>query len=252
MIDESVEGFVVSGETLWSTRRKIISTCVTPILQKRIEDKNKALSNPSVVKKGNSNDPEGNIILTSVTIAISVLAIRLGGRVFLMQMLGLDGLIDHDNIRQIDEFIAVFQSLDPSVSLLAFGLAWFFAKALCIDAIGVALALSSGILFQGLLPGVLASVSCSTFGSFGVFLLSRYFLRDRARQEIEKRPALRAIDRACSTKGFQTVFTLRLSPILPIPIGAYNYLYGASSVPVFDFLTGTALGAIKPYLLGNE
>jgi uncharacterized membrane protein YdjX (TVP38/TMEM64 family) len=156
-----------------------------------------------------------------------------------------------ENVKQFDDFISFFQSLDQNQSYLIFLFAWFAAKALCIDFAGIALAFSSGILFHGLVPGVIASVSCSSLGCLGVFLISRYLLRDRAREQIDKRPILRAIDRACSTKGFQTVFTLRLSPVLPIPIGAYNYIYGASSVSVIDFLAGTSLGAIKPYLLGQ-
>jgi hypothetical protein len=36
--------------------------------------------------------------------------------------------------------------------------------------------------------------------------------------------------------------------VLPIPIGAYNYIYGASSVSAVNFLLGITLGSIKPYL----
>jgi len=50
-------------------------------------------------------------------------------------------------------------------------------------------------------------------------------------------------------QGFKTVFVLRLSPVLPIPIAAYSYLYGATSLSVPDFLLGTALGSVKPYAL---
>lgn len=44
--------------------------------------------------------------------------------------------------------------------------------------------------------------------------------------QLEKRPALRALERVVSDEGFKTVVTLRLAPVLPIPLGAYNY--GAS------------------------
>ena len=37
--------------------------------------------------------------------------------------------------------------------------------------------------------------------------------------------------------------------MLPIPIGAYNYLYALSSVRLRDFVAGMALGSIKPYAL---
>lgn len=45
------------------------------------------------------------------------------------------------------------------------------------------------------------------------------------------------------------MLTLRLSPLLPIPIAAYNYLYAVLSVTPFEFFAGITLGSIKPYLL---
>lgn len=45
------------------------------------------------------------------------------------------------------------------------------------------------------------------------------------------------------------MFALRLSPLLPIPIGGYTYLYAMASVKLRDFMAGMALGSIKPYAL---
>jgi uncharacterized membrane protein YdjX (TVP38/TMEM64 family) len=84
-----------------------------------------------------------------------------------------------------------------------------------------------------------------------IHCLCRYFLREKSEKEIARRPAYRAVDRACAKEGFKTVFTLRLSPLLPIPIGAYNYLYGATSVSPLDFIAGISLGSVKPYLLDS-
>jgi hypothetical protein len=47
------------------------------------------------------------------------------------------------------------------------------------------------------------------------------------------------------------VLTLRLAPLLPIPLGAYNYVYGITTLSVTDFAAGTFLGSIKPYLLDS-
>lgn len=48
----------------------------------------------------------------------------------------------------------------------------------------------------------------------------------------------------------KTVFTARLAPLLPIPIGGYNYIYGGlTSIRYADFALGTWLGGLKPYLL---
>jgi hypothetical protein len=38
---------------------------------------------------------------------------------------------------------------------------------------------------------------------------------------------------------------------LPIPIGFYNYIYGVTNVPYFDFAGGIFLGSLKPYLLDS-
>ena len=51
--------------------------------------------------------------------------------------------------------------------------------------------------------------------------------------------------------GLKAILTLRLAPILPIPIGLYNYVYGVTNVPYFDFAGGIFLGSLKPYLLDS-
>jgi hypothetical protein len=45
--------------------------------------------------------------------------------------------------------------------------------------------------------------------------------------------------------------TLRLAPVLPIPLGIYNYVYGVTNVPYLDFAGGIFLGSLKPYLLDS-
>ena len=79
----------------------------------------------------------------------------------------------------------------------------------------------------------------------------RYAFRERAREEIAKRPSWRAIERTIAKDGLKTVFVLRLSPLLPIPIGAYNYLYGAMPVTVSDFIIGLSAASVKPYFLDS-
>lgn len=64
-------------------------------------------------------------------------------------------------------------------------------------------------------------------------------------------PSLRGIEKVVAKDGIKAVLTLRLAPILPIPIGAYNYVYGVTNVPYVDFACGIFLGSIKPYLLDS-
>lgn len=42
-----------------------------------------------------------------------------------------------------------------------------------------------------------------------------------------------------------------MSPLLPIPVGMYSYLYGATALKVKDFVAGMALGSLKPMALDS-
>lgn len=150
---------------------------------------------------------------------------------------------------QVDQALAYADELGPW-KLVAFAGAWCITKVACLDAIGVVLAVSSGILFGGVWQGGLASASCATLGSTIAFCLGRTVLKDRVAPEVEKRAALRAMERAVSNDGFKTVLTLRLAPLLPIPIGMYSYVYGAStSLAIPEFVAGTLVASLKPYTL---
>lgn len=91
----------------------------------------------------------------------------------------------------------------------------------------------------------------SYFVTDSQYKLFRYAFRERAREEIAKRPSWRAIERTIGKDGLKTVFVLRLSPLLPIPIGAYNYLYGAMPVTISDFIIGLSAASTKPYFLDS-
>ena len=62
---------------------------------------------------------------------------------------------------------------------------------------------------------------------------------------------LKGVEKAVVEDGLKTVFTLRLAPVVPIPIGAYAYIYGITALPAWEFFVGTLLGALKPYLLDS-
>ena len=121
-------------------------------------------------------------------------------------------------------------------------------KTFCIDALTILLAVSSGILFGGLWQGTLASVTSSTIASSLNFLAVRQFFGAKMQEYIQSRSSLRSLDQACAKDGFKTVLTLRLSPLIPIPIAAYSYLYGGTSISYAEFAAGLSLGSIKPYL----
>jgi uncharacterized membrane protein YdjX (TVP38/TMEM64 family) len=243
-------------DDVWSTRRKIVRTVVAPLIRQRraktvdAEPSTAMVETPVGLDKKPRSDNKSAFLISALLVAVSALILRFGGRFAFVQMLGLDFMSDSDIKRQVDDFITYFRGLDAWQYAAFFG-SWLVVKTLCIDALTIVLAVSSGVLFGGVLQGTVASVVCSSLASLACFLASRYVFREQAREQIQKRPVFRAVDRAVSKQGLKTVFTLRLSPLLPIPIAAYNYLYGASSVSIFDFIVGISLGSIKPYFLDS-
>jgi uncharacterized membrane protein YdjX (TVP38/TMEM64 family) len=143
--------------------------------------------------------------------------------------------------------------MDPLFRLALFSLAWTVIKVFCFDAGGVVLALTSGILFGGVFQGAVVSAFGATVGSSVAFTLAKLDtpIRAKALEVVEKNPSLKGIERVVAEDGLKAVLTLRLAPVLPIPIGLYNYVYGVTNVPYFDFAGGIFLGSLKPYLLDS-
>jgi len=231
-------------------RRKLIRSCLLEEAKKRAsEPKNE--DTLEEIKKDKDASLKLTLGVSAFFLAIGATVFRFGGRAAFVQLLGLDFMTNVDMKGQVDTLVDSFNNLGD-LKYVAFLFAWIIAKCVCIDFFTLVLALSSGVLFGGIGEGALASVTASSIASTVPFLFSRYSsFRKLAQIEINKRPTWRAVDKACSKDGFKTVFVLRLSPLLPIPIGMYNYLYGATSVSFSDFFLGLTLGSAKPYLLDS-
>ncbi|GMI31936.1 hypothetical protein TrRE_jg4234 [Triparma retinervis] len=68
----------------------------------------------------------------------------------------------------------------------------------------------------------------------------------------EANPVVKAVGKTVEQNPVKSVLVARLAPILPIPIGAYNYVYGGlTKLPIYKFATGIFLGGLKPYLLDS-
>lgn len=249
-----------NSQDIWTARRKIVRTVVAPQLKKAWKDEQELINNPELresaedLEEKNKKEQQATVVITAGMVAIAGVVLRIGGRGALVSALGLDFATDTETVQQIQSFVdAIGPDSLGAFSYLAFLGCWTIAKVFCIDAVTIILALSSGIVFGGVLPGTAVSVVCSTLASSVNFLLARTTLREKTQKIIAKKPAFRAVDRACSKEGngLRTVLILRLSPLLPIPVAAYPYLYGASSLSIFDFIVGTALGSIKPYALDS-
>jgi len=200
------------------------------------------------------SDSKAAITLTAFVVAAGAVTLRIGGRAALVSAVGLDFANDNPELKNnMDQFLNYASGLDQGLEALAFIAAWTVVKVFCFDAGGVVLALSAGILFGGVLQGALFSAFAATVASSIAYFLAKVDspFRNKALELLEEYPSLRGIEKVVAEDGLKAVLTLRLAPILPIPIGFYNYIYGVTNVPYFDFAGGIFLGSLKPYLLDS-
>jgi len=200
------------------------------------------------------SDSKAAITITAFVVAAGAVVLRIGGRAALVSAVGLDFANDNPELKaNMDQFLTYAAGLDQGLEALAFIAAWTLVKVLCFDAGGVVLALSAGILFGGVLQGALFSAFAATMGSSVAYFLAKVDspFRNKALDLLEEYPSLRGIEKVVAEDGLKAVLTLRLAPLLPIPIGFYNYIYGVTNVPYLDFAGGIFLGSLKPYLLDS-
>ena len=168
-------------EDIWTSRRKIIRSTLKPMVKRRIERDEKARQ----IKNGALNDSKEDVdestkkkkptglLVSAFFIAVSATVLRLGGRTAFVQMLGLDFVTGSGIKDQVNDFVTFFNSMGNTTQYAAIFFAWLVAKALCIDALTIVLALSSGVLFGGIFEGTAVSVICSSTASLCIFFLSR-------------------------------------------------------------------------------
>lgn len=235
---------------VWSNRRKQIRSTLKSAEKFRYE----RISTGDVPDPDNPEKDNSALVITAFVIAFGAVLLRVGGRAALVSTLGLDFAQDNPELQtQLDNFLQYTSNLPLGVELIAFTLAWTAVKVLCFDAGGIVLALSAGILFGGVFKGAVASAAAATIGSSVAFGLAKVDtpVRKKALEVLEEYPSLRGIEKVVAKDGIKAILTLRLAPVLPIPIGLYNYIYGVTNVPYFDFATGIFLGSLKPYLLDS-
>jgi uncharacterized membrane protein YdjX (TVP38/TMEM64 family) len=211
---------------------------------------------PELDDDGNpkQSDSKLAITVTAFAVAAGAVALRIGGRAALVSAVGLDFANDNPQLKeQLDNILNAAASMDPTTEAVLFVLAWTACKVFLFDAGGVALALSAGLLFGGVFQGALLSAFAATVGSSVCFVLAKLDtpVRQKAIEALEQNPSLRGIEKVVARDGFKAILVLRLAPILPVPLGLYNYIYAVTGVPFFDFAAGIFLGSLKPYLLDS-
>jgi len=200
------------------------------------------------------SDSKAALSIAAFFVAAGAVLLRVGGRAALVSTLGLDFANDNPELKEnLDTFLNYAASLDTTTEAALFILAWTAVKVFCFDAGGIVLAFASGILFGGVIQGAVFCALAATIGSSVAFGLAKLDtpVRTKALEIVEEYPYLRGIEKVVARDGLKAILVLRLSPILPIPIGMYNYVYGVTNVPFFDFAGGIFLGSMKPYLLDS-
>jgi uncharacterized membrane protein YdjX (TVP38/TMEM64 family) len=208
----------------------------------------------NLLDSSQAEDTKTALTLTAFVIAAGAVALRVGGRAALVSAVGLDFLSDSPELQQqLEQILSTAETMNPITKLLLFTAAWTAVKCLCIDAGGIVLALSSGILFGGVLQGAVLSAAAATVGSSVAFGLAKMDtpVRQKALQVLDEYPSLRGIEKVVAKDGLKAILTLRLAPVLPIPLGLYNYVYGVTNVGWVPFCGGIFLGSLKPYLLDS-
>ncbi|KAL9189607.1 hypothetical protein ACHAXT_009282 [Thalassiosira profunda] len=200
------------------------------------------------------SDAQSALTLTAFVVAGGAVLLRIGGRAALVSALGLDFATQNPELKDgLDSVLNYANTIGTESELALFILAWTAVKVLCFDAGGVVLALASGILFGGVWQGAVVSAFAATVGSSAAFGLAKLDtpVRKKALEVVEEYPSLRGIEKVVAKDGLKAILTLRLAPVLPIPIGLYNYVYGVTNVPYLQFAGGIFLGSLKPYLLDS-
>eukprot|EP00929_Paragymnodinium_shiwhaense_P054910 TRINITY_DN27521_c0_g1_i1.p1 TRINITY_DN27521_c0_g1~~TRINITY_DN27521_c0_g1_i1.p1 ORF type:complete len:563 (+),score=118.06 TRINITY_DN27521_c0_g1_i1:70-1758(+) len=188
-------------------------------------------------------------VTLSVVVVICAILFRVGGRALFMSFMGLDMIQDPELQANLNNVLAMTDSYDFLAKFLGVLLAWCAAKVVMLDFLLFPLAVANGIIFGGVVQGMLVSCSCGTIASSLSFFISRTFLAPNAQAQVDTSPGLRALEKAVTGQGARSVFTLRLAPILPIPIGGYAYLFGLTRIAWSDFALGTFTGSAKVYFL---
>mmetsp|Transcript_21350 Transcript_21350/g.50535 ORF Transcript_21350/g.50535 Transcript_21350/m.50535 type:complete len:615 (-) Transcript_21350:65-1909(-) len=253
--DEEREQIEEARVRIWNSRRGEVRS----MLKGAESLRNFRLANgfvPELDEDGNPSKSDGKtaVTLTAFAVAAGAIVLRVGGRAALVSAVGLDFVNDNPEMQeQINQVLQYAETIDPILKTGLFCLGWTFVKTLCFDAGGIVLAFASGILFGGVVQGAVMSALGATIGSSVAFALAKADtpVREKAIEIVEENPSLRGLEKVVAEEGLKAVLTFRLAPVLPIPLGMYNYVYGITNVRFVDFAGGIFLGSLKPYFLDS-
>jgi uncharacterized membrane protein YdjX (TVP38/TMEM64 family) len=106
--------------------------------------------------------------------------------------------------------------------------------------------LAAGMLY-GTLWGALLMNSLGVVVELCTLVIVRSGLRGRIEPIIQRRPMLKALDRAINRRSLPILFLLRLSPLLPF--GVLNYALAMTKVPLWKRLVANFFGMLPCTLM---
>ena len=134
------------------------------------------------------------------------------------------------------DWVAGFGALAPLVFILGFALGTTLLFPASI------LTMAAGVLF-GPVRGTLYAFIGAVVGAVLTFVISRYVARRTVKRRLSADPRFTRLDRAIRRQGFQVVFLLRLSPVIPFAI--INYALGLTRVRFVDYFLAS-VGLLPP------
>ena len=146
--------------------------------------------------------------------------------VIVLSIVGLLAYWFEININKIELWIKSLGSLAPVAFILLFviGTPFFLSvDALCLAA-GVLFSLKAGVIFIFISTYLSASV---------IFILGRYFFKDKVNLIINKYPKLQHLDKILRKDGFKVVLLLRL---LPLPFALLSYALSVTHIKFKDYI----------------
>ena len=106
---------------------------------------------------------------------------------------------------------------------------------------GAAVTLAAGFVYGPLWGTALVSPA-SVAGATCAFAIARFIARDFVAERVRRHPRFAAIDEAVGERGWEIVFLLRLSPI--VPFNFLNYALGLTRVRTRDYVVASAIGML--------
>ena len=137
-----------------------------------------------------------------------------------------------DWMQSLGDWVQTLGPLGP----VAFAIAYIVAVLLVLPT--WILTVSAGVAFGFWgIPLVIVSASA---GATLAFLIARIAFRERVRSWAQQKPLLKALDNVTKNEGWKVVGLLRLSPVVPFTL--QNYAFGATEIPVWQFVIATFFG----------